>query len=168
MPTNSQMRDHFGNNVLGNLVVRRGGFDLWAKMAGLLQSKHASRTGWNAEDYVAYHAESQGLTIERRGRVKESFDMKINGILVDVKYAKGAHISGATQWTWRIAKPKHSVEVYALVADSDDAINIALVPADIVPLTCMSVRAGGDKLGRLTNRIDNWGIFQELSCKRSL
>ena len=156
MPTVNQMRGA-GDGALSSALGHHGPRTLagWGERLGLKPQAHCSGVGWEWEGWVAEQAALRGCAVERQARVKAPFDMTISGVRVDVKSANGKWIANGMQWTWRIAKPAHACDVYALVAMSDAPPVVFLVPANVVPLTCTTHR----HRRRYEPYRDNWGIF---------
>jgi len=143
MPTTRELRRLPRGNALSGAARRYGPktMDGWADMLGLSRRDHASRTGWNWEQWFADQAASHGLTVDRSTRVKAPFDMMVGTRRIDVKVAFGAFVANGWQWTWRIGKAAHTCDLYALIAARADAPpRLFIVPAAEVPLTCTTHR----------------------------
>lgn len=156
MPTTSELRLKQGGNALVLAAHRYGPktMDGWADLIGLTRREHASRTGWNWEQWFAHQAESRGFSVDRSTRVKAPFDMQIGSKRIDVKVAFGAFIANGWQWTWRIGKQAHVCDLYAFVAALSDAPpRLFIVPAATVPFTCTTHRS------RYNEFEDRWDLM---------
>lgn len=143
MPTAAQLVS-VGDSSLAQRIARSGGFDMWASKIGASPSQHASRKGWEWEAWVASFAGAMGANVERRSRVKEPWDLKINGRTVDVKVSYGKIVAGGPQWTWRIGRKEHVCEFYVLIAQFDGAPPVPhICPSSVIPLTCTTARLSG-------------------------
>lgn len=163
MPTARELTE-IGMGPLTNQIARRGGFDAWADRLGLLRSEHASRVGWAWEEWVAREASQRGMAVEKRGRVKEAYDLRIGGKTVDVKVANGARIAGGTQWTWRNGRAAHVVEFYVLIGLEDGMPPVVfVVPASAMPLTCATTRKGPASYGKRAEWKDRWDLLKVIA-----
>ena len=161
MPTKSECLRASGSNALGCAVIDHGGgFDVVADALGLRRSVHASRVGWQWEDWFAEQARTRGCEVVLRRRVKEPYDMIINGRTVDVKVANGAMVANSTQWTWRIAKKVHTSDVYVFIGLEGTIPPVVFIkPARVVPLTCSTARRGPTMFGIHREWIDRWDLL---------
>ncbi|HEX4935786.1 MAG TPA: hypothetical protein VFV33_21550 [Gemmatimonadaceae bacterium] len=141
---------------LTNAIQRRGGMQAWADRLALVHM-HDSKRGWEAEEKIALIAMSKGCAVERRKTAKCPWDLRINGTDVEVKYARGAMISGKLQWTWRIARKEHACPIYVLIADAPSFTKILIVPSEHMPLTCATSRLSR----KWVQWLDRWDLLEK-------
>lgn len=166
MPSARQIRSVTDSHALAAQVSKRaGGFDGWADRLGVPRAAHASRLGWEWEAWFMDQARQRGFHVQERTRVKEPYDCIVNGRTVDVKVANGAWITDDWQWTWRIGKKAHTTEFYALVALTEGRPSVLILPAEEVPLTCMSMRGGSTSQRSRAQWFDRWDLFGSPSNK---
>lgn len=162
MPTANELRSLPGGNALACKVSRTcNGFDGWADRLGLERAEHASRKGWRWEEWIAEQAEARGMNVERRRRVKEPWDLLINGRAVDVKVSRPyKNSTGTFQWTFRIEREDLRRYFYILVAQQiEGPPRIYIVPHQFMPCTCATIGVRS-KYSRWLNR---WDLL-EVSC----
>lgn len=140
MPTASELRQLDHGNALACAITRNGGLDHWASRLGLKPAEHASRKGWKWEDWAGDLLEGLGgMNVQRSRRVKNPWDLMVNGFSVDVKYAKCSIQSGGAQWTWRVTN-KHPSDFLLLVALDAGIPRVLIVPRQLAGNTSITLR----------------------------
>ena len=130
MPSARMLRRYpFGAGLCAR-IRRTGGFDVAAEAAGLPLRPSSSRKGWRWEKWFADLCRARGLDVQPRARVKDPFDMRVEGATIDVK-SSGYHnySDGRVRgWMFNIHNNHRPHIIAAICARDGAAERLYLIP----------------------------------------
>ena len=163
MPSKSEIEEFYGNTSLSNKISRTGGLYYWADQLGLEIKESESKFGIEVELYVKEVLENMGFKCETTS-TKHPYDLLVDDcVKVDVKAARVTKVRGSDAYSFRLAKPKQTCDVYVAVC-VDDEKNIQ--KTYIVPSIIMSGKkqlAVGVEHSIYDAYIDRWDVIETMS-----
>ena len=162
MPTYKEMELHYGNCGLANKVCRTGGIYEWANRLGLEVGASDTRLGYEVETLVMDILNKQGYECEMTS-TRHPYDLLVNGcVKIDVKAARMSKANGSDCYSFSLAKPMQTCDVYVAVCLDDEKVpqKIYVIPAHVMHgKTQLSL---GIKRSKYDQYIDKWEIIDQL------
>ena len=163
MPSGTEIKGYYGNSCLVNAITKTGGFRYWAEKLELELKDTSTNFGYKYEKRVMELLENQGYTCEMTS-TKYPYDLLVNGcVKADVKSARVSSVKGCDRYTFCLAKPQQTCDVYIAVCldDNDEPIRFYVLPAHIMHgKTQLSLGVGHSKYDQYLNR---WEIIEQLT-----
>lgn len=163
MPTFKEMEQYYGNYGLANQVCKTGGVYAWAKRLGLEVSASETRLGYEIETLIMNILKEQGYECEMTS-TRHPYDLLVNGcVKVDVKAARKTKVRTSDVYSFGLAKPQQTCDVYVAVCLDDDKEpqKFFVIPAHI--MTGKTQLAVGVEHSKYDEYIDKWEIIGQLA-----
>lgn len=163
MPSRSEVEAYYGNSSLSNAISKSGGFYHWAEKLGLEIKKSETKLGYDIEVLAMKLLEDKGYSCEKTS-VCFPYDLLVNGsVKVDVKAARVSKVRTTDVYSFRLAKPQQTCDVYvAMCLDEDDKpMKVYVIPAHIMHgKKQLALGVGHSVYDKYLNR---WEIIEELT-----
>ena len=134
MPSRSEVETFYGDARLSNAIMKTGGYYYWAGRLGLEIKNSDTAFGYAGEKEVKEILESLGFECEMTPP-RHPYDLLVDGcVKIDVKSGRKTKINGADCYSFRLAKPQQTCDVYVAVCMNDDKEpqKIYIIPAHIM------------------------------------
>lgn len=162
MPTDAEIREYFGNTSISGHVNSTGGIFEWAMRLGLPVKPSTTSFGRENELLVMRLLSERGYTCEKTS-TRYPYDLLVNGcVKVDVKAARKSKSNGSDVYSFELAKPQQTCDVYVAVClDDDKPQKIYIIPAHI--MHGKTQLALGVSHSKYDHYIDRWGIIDQFT-----
>ena len=162
MPTDKEIREYFGNTELSSAINRQGGLFTWGEKMGLKLKESSASMGHDNELLVKSLLESRGYTCIKT-RTKHPYDLLVNGcVKVDVKSARLSKVKTSDVYSFKLAKPQQTCDVYVTVCLDDNEVptKIYVIPAHVMTGKTQLVMGVGSS--KYDEYIEKWEIIDNL------
>lgn len=163
MPTHKEINDFYGNSGLTNRITKTGGSFKWAVRLGFEMKCSDTSFGCEFENKVQEILTSKQFSCEMTG-TRHPYDILVDGcVKVDVKAAKRSKVRGSDVFSFRLAKPQQTCDIYIAVCLSDDEEieKIYIIPSHLLSgNTQLCIGTGHSKYDKY---IDRWEIVEEFA-----
>lgn len=164
MPSRVEIEDYYGNSALTNKIARYGGFETWAKKLGLQRKNSESGLGIRFERIICDVLEKKGFQCGLTS-VKAPYDILVNGkVKIDVKVARKSKVRSSDVYSFRLAKPMQTCDVYIAVClgESDDVQKTYIIPSNI--LTGKTQLCVGINKSKYDKYLEKWEIISKIDA----
>ena len=162
MPSRKEVEDYYGGAAESCAIMKSGGYYHWAKKLGLEIKRSQSSLGYEVENEVKELIECLGYRCESTS-TRHPYDLLVNGcVKIDVKAARVSKANGSDCYSFRLAKPQQTCDVYVAVCLNDDKEpqKIYVIPAHV--MTGKTQLAIGAEHSKYDQYIDRWDIIDQL------
>ena len=162
MPSRAEVEAYYGNTGLVNAIAKHGGFYHWAKKLELKVKECETQLGYECEMLVKGLLEEQGYVCEKTS-ARHPYDLLVNGcVKIDVKVARISRNHNTDYYSFSLAKPMQTCDVYVAVCldDNDEVKKLYVIPAHI--MTGKTQLALGIKRSKYDEYIEKWDIIDNL------
>ena len=134
-PSNSQLKNFYGNYGLCNKISKTGGFNYWANKLGLKLKNSETSVGLHWELLCLSYLKGIGYNVEKMS-TRHPYDLMVNkNIKIDVKTAYlYTTKNGASFYTFNLEKKYPTCDIYICYClNSDETINKTyIIPSALI------------------------------------
>ena len=163
MPTKQEIETYYGNTALLNKIAKTGGLYLWAENLGLEVKDSETKIGLEVEICVMKILKEKGFKCEMTS-IKHPYDLLINNcVKLEVKSARRSYVNNSPVYSFRLAKPQQTCDVYAAIClnDNKKIERTYIIPSIILHgKTQLSI---GTKRSSYDRYLDRWDIVEKMS-----
>lgn len=134
MPSYTECEQYFGNSGLVSAVSKHGGWDFWAQKLNLDAKRSETYFGKSQEALVAGVLTEQGFSVQRTPQ-NYAYDLLVdNAVKIDVKASRLYQSKDGQYFSFRVAKPYATCDVYVLcaMADASSVRTFYVIPSTFV------------------------------------
>ena len=161
MPSMAEVKMYYGDCRLTNAISKSGGFRYWAKKMGLEVKDSESQLGYECEMMVMQLLKEQGYDCEKTS-IRHPYDLLVNGcVKIDVKVARVSKCRTSDSYSFRLAKPQQTCDVYIAVClgDSAEPKKTYIIPSHV--MTGKKQLTLGIVHSKYDEYIDRWDIIDQ-------
>lgn len=171
MPSRREIDDFYGNHALSNKISRTGGFFFWANKLGLQVKESESKLGISLEHQVMEMLKDMGFKCEMTA-TRYPYDLLVdNCVKIDVKAARKSKVGSSDVYSFRIAKPQQTCDVYIAIclSESKTIERVYVIPSIVLSgKKQLCIGAGHSSYDTYINRWDfieqMATAFKQISC----